>query len=211
MSPYESLSTRMAAAMLVAAAFLSPVVLPHVATAQTHPGLSNVVPESEAVTIQAKITAIDPATRAVTLVGAAGNPVTVTAGPVVRLDMLKVGDTVNVKYYRSVGFFVDRPRGGNGVPVSNDQMAQVIAQPAKVPGGFAVRLTQVSGTVVGINRAANSVDVVNPSGGGVYTIDVTNPTRIAMLHSLKVGDTVTAAVSETLAVSIEPAPKKWFQ
>ena len=42
----------------------------------------------------------------VTLMGASGAKVTVTAGPLVRLELLKVGDTVNAKYYRSVAFVV---------------------------------------------------------------------------------------------------------
>ena len=57
--------------------------------------------------------------------------------------------------------------------------------------------------------AAHSIDLVNPSGGGVVTIDVTDPKRIAMLSDLKVGDTITAVVSQALAVSIEPS-KSWF-
>jgi hypothetical protein len=52
--------------------------------------------------------------------------------------------------------------------------------------------------------------MVNPSGGGVYTIHVTDPARQALLGQLKVGDTVTAVVSQALAVSIEPARKSWF-
>jgi hypothetical protein len=180
------------------------------AMAQNNPTLTSVVPQSEAVTLQAKIAAINPATRAVTLSGASGNAVTVTAGPAVRLDMLKVGQRVNAQYYRSVGFAVNGPQGGNGTPVTDDQMTQMIAQPVQAPGGVAVRLTKIQGTVVGIDLAAHSVDVVKPSGGGVYTIDVTDPARIAMLNRLKVGDTVTAVVSEALAVSIEPAPRSWF-
>jgi hypothetical protein len=196
-----------AAAVLLACAL---PVLPNNAAAQGNPTLSNLIPESAAVTVHAKITAIDPNTRAVTLVGASGNAVTVTAGSLVRLDMLKVGDRVNVKYYRSVGFVVNPPAGGNGVPVSNDQMQQITAQPAQTPGGIGVRLTQVSGTVVGIDLEAHSVDVVNPSGGGIYTIDVTDPARIAMLAPLKLGDTITAVISQAFAVSIEPASRNWF-
>jgi len=70
-----------------------------------------------------------------------------------------------------------------------------------------VRVTQISGTVVGIDLAAHRLEVVNPSGGGIYTIDVTNATRVEMLSRLKVGDTVTAVVSEAIAVSIESARK----
>ena len=34
--------------------------------------------------------------------------------------------------------------------------------------------------------------------------------RQALLETLKVGDTITAVVSQALAVSITPAPKSWF-
>jgi hypothetical protein len=195
---------------IAAAVFVQPPGLMHEARAQPNPAISNVVPASEAVTLQAKITAIDPNTRAVTLTGASGHQVTVTAGSAVRLDMLNVGDKVNAQYFRSVGFMVAPPRGGAGTPVSEDEMTQMIAQPVQAPGGVGIRLTKVSGTVVGIDLASHSIDVVNPSGGGVYTIDVTDPSRIAMLGSLKVGDTITAVVSQALAVSIQPAPKSWF-
>jgi len=202
------ISARTVAAAIVMACAVP--ALPHDAAAQANPTLTSVIPESAAVTVHAKITAIDPGARAVTLVGASGNAVTVTAGPLVRLDLLKVGDRVNAKYYRSVGFVVNPAAGGNGVPVSDDQIAQITAQPAQAPGGLGVRLTKVSGTVVGINLAAHSVDLVNPSGGGIYTIDVTDPARIAMLGTLKLGDTITAVISQAVAVSIEPAPKSWF-
>jgi hypothetical protein len=189
---------------------LMPLAFPQLAVSQSSPTIKNLVPESEAVTLQAKITAINPTTRMVTLVGPTGNAVTVSAGPDVRLDLLKSGQTVNAKYYRSVGFVVNGPQGGNGVPVSNDQMAEIIAQPAQAPGGVGIRMTKVNGTVVGIDLSSHSVSVVNPSGGQIYTIDVTDPARIAMLGSLKVGDTVTAVISEAFAVSIDPAPKSWF-
>jgi hypothetical protein len=199
-----------AAIAIAAAVQVLPLALPQAAIAQANPVLSNIIPESEAVTLQAKITAIDPTNRWVTLAGASGHQVTIVAGPNVRLEMLKVGDRVNAKYYRSVGFVVSGPTGGNGVPVSEDSIAQIIARPAQAPGGVGVKLTKISGTVVGIDMAAHSVDLVNPSGGGVYTVDVTDPERIKMLGSLKVGDTVTAVISQALAVSIEPASTSWF-
>lgn len=123
-----------AASGIVAAVWLLPLALPSGAAAQSNPVLKNIIPESEAVTIHAKITAINPSDRWVTLAGASGHQVTVVAGPNVRLDMLKVGDRVNVKYYRSVGFVVNPPPHGSGVPVTDDEMAQIIAQPAQAPG-----------------------------------------------------------------------------
>jgi Cu/Ag efflux protein CusF len=193
----------------ISAAGLVPLAVPRPAAAQ-NPVLQNVIPESQSVTLQAKIRSIDANTRQVTLEGASGQAITVTAGPEVRLELLKPGQTVNAKYYRSVGFVVTPPKGGSGVPTSDDQVSQIIAQPMQTPGGVGVRVTKLSGTVVGIDQSSHSINVVNPSGGGVYTIDVTDPARIAMLNSLKVGDTVTAVVSQIVAVSIDPAPQSWL-
>jgi hypothetical protein len=206
----SSFSAATAAALIVCATPALSVALSEDAAAQANPMLTNVIPDSESATFHAKITAINPETRDVTLVGASGDKVTLTAGPAVRLEKLKVGDRVNVQYYRSVAFMVRPPAGGSGTPVSDDQITQLLARPAKAPGGIGVRLTKISGTVVGIDMAAHRVDLVNPTGGGIYTIDITDPSRVAMLGSLKVGDTITAVISQALAVSIEPAPKGWF-
>jgi hypothetical protein len=192
-----------AAAMVIGGA-------PHPVRAQNSTALANIVPQSESATIQARISAIDAETRAVTLVGGSGETVSVIAGPAVRLEMLKVGDRVNAQFYRSVAFMVRPPAGGNGTPVSDDQMRQVLAQPAQAPGVAGIRLTKISGTIVGIDMAAHRVNLVDPTGGAIRSIDVTDPARIAMLGSLKVGDTVTAVVSEAFAVSIEPAQRRWF-
>ena len=188
------------------AATVTPALLSRPATAQGSGAVSNVIPESVAVAVHAKIQTIDPATRTLTLVGRSGTPVTVIAGPNVRLEMLKAGDAVNAKYYRSVAFFVSAP----GMAVAEDEVKQVTAQPVEGPGGAGVRVTRISGLVVGIDRAASSIEVVPPDGGAVLTVDVTNPARQASLGMLKVGDTVTAVVSQALAVTIEPAPKSWF-
>ena len=195
--------------VIAGTACLVPLIVSQRAHAQTSMApsttMKNVIPQAEEVTLQAKITAIDLSTRAVTLKGASGDSVTVNAGPLVRLDLLKVGQTVNAQYYRSVAFLVNPPQGGNGVPVSSDQLAQVTAQPAQAPGGVALRMVKVSGTVVAIDLSSNSISVVNPSGGQVYTIDVTDPARIAMLPSLHIGDTINVVASQVLAVSITQA------
>lgn len=67
---------------------------------------------------------------------------------------------------------------------------------------MSMRLTQISGLVVGIRPAAHAVDVVNPTGG-VYTILANDPSRATLINTLKVGDMVTAVVSPAIATSIE--------
>ena len=163
--------------------------------------ITSPIPPPAAVTIRATITALNPQTRVVTLTGAAGNAVTLTAGPLVRLQLLHVGDTVIARYLRSIAFLVSGP--GQAAP-AND-VAAALARKVDGPGGAVVAVTNVSATVVGIDLAAHSLDVVDPSGGGVRTILVTDPERIQMLDQLKIGDTVTAVISEELAVAIDPA------
>lgn len=191
------------AAAAVAALALLPLAAPAVAQGigpQAN-SVTSPIPAPEAVTLQAKITAINPQTRRITLTGAHGNTVRVTAGHAVDLSRLKVGDTVNAQYYRSVAFFVSAP----GAAVPEDAIAQAAAKNVTLPGGDVLRVRRISGVVVGIDLPSHSVDLVNSKGGAVMTINVTDPARIALLPQLKLGDTVTAVVSTRLAVSIEPA------
>ncbi len=205
-TPKATRKVAVAAAVLIGSALLLPVAPPEAAAQGGGTPLSNVVPENAAVTIHAKITAIDPATRQITLTGRSGTPVTVTAGPNVRMEMLKVGDVVDAQFYRSVAFFVSQP----GVTAPENEVEQALARPVNAPGGVAVKVSRISGLIVGIDLSAHSVEIVNPEGGRVYTVDVTDPARQAALPMLKVGDTVTAVVSEALAVSVQPAKKSLF-
>lgn len=206
--PRLFLAAAMAASIIAAGA--PALLLAHPASAQANPTLENVVPEAASVRFVAKIRSIDQATREIVLVGRSGTPVTVIAGPAVRLAMLKAGDIVSVKYYRSVAFVISAPESSGGAPPPPASMAAVLARPTEAPGGIGVRVTKVTGLVVGIDLAAQSVDLVAPGGGGVYTVEVTDPARAAHLSLLHVGDAVTAVVSEALAVTIVPAPKSWF-
>ena len=193
-----------AAAALATAGAALPAALPTPVAAQANPSMAS-IPEPMAETIHAKITAIDPKARKITLRGANGRSLTVTAGPLVRLEMLQAGDTVDAQFYRSVAFELSKSM--NAPP---DAGVVAVDQNATAPGGVGVALMRISGTVVGKNMASNSLDVVSPGGGGVYTVHVTDPARIAMLDQVKVGDTITAVVSDVVAVSVEKAKSSWF-
>jgi len=90
----------------------------------------------------------------------------VVAGPAVRLNLLKVGDRVDARYVRSVALLVRSPTPGNEVPASDDQDAAILAQNVSGTGGVAMRLTKISGTVVAIDLAAHSLQIVNPCLSG---------------------------------------------
>ena len=66
-------------------------------------------------TTTGKVTAVDPATRTITLQGNNGNVVDVQAGPDVRnFKQIKPGDTLTLDYYESVA--VDVRPAGTGAP-----------------------------------------------------------------------------------------------
>ena len=179
------------------------LVIPHASLAQTGTTSSQMIPESAQMTLIAKIKSIDPVTRQVTLIGKDGNQVVVDVGPAVRLNMLHKDDEVTVRYYRSVAFALSQP----GTTPPQNGTALLVTRPASAPGGVAIRLIKVSGVVYGVDLASHTVQIVDPRGGIVHTVVVTDPARIALLSQLKVGSTVTAVISETLAVSIRPSTK----
>ncbi len=201
-------SLKLSITAAVAALALLPLAGP--ATAQgiaPQPGsVTSPIPTPEAISIHAKITALDPQARTITLTAANGNSATVQVGHLVDLSRLKVGDVVNAKYYRSVAFLLTAANE----TAPDDAIATAVARNVEVPGGDVLHAVRISATVVGIDLADHSIDVVDPSGGAVRTIIVTQPDRIALLPKLNIGDTVTAVVSQLLAVSVTPAPQSWL-
>jgi hypothetical protein len=189
-------------AAAVAVAAVLPLAYP--ASAQGLPPqpnpITSPVPAPEAKTFHAKVTAINAQAGTVGLAGANGQKLTLKVAPTVDLSQLKVGDIVNAKYYRSVVFVVSTP----GAPVPENEIIRVTAQPVRTAGDDVLQLTRITATVVGIDLAAHSVDVVDPSGGAVRTVVVTDPARIAALPKLKVGDNVTVVVSQALLVNLTP-------
>jgi len=159
------------------------------------------LPPDQEVDLRARITALNAQTREVTLQAPNGVTNTVKAGPAVRIEMLKVGDTVDARFIRSTALMVSE----HGRKIPDNRMAATAARPMMAPGGVAILTTTVTARVVGIDTKGNTIAVVDPSGGAVYTVRVTDPERQKMLPKLRVGDAITAVVTESLAVSITPA------
>jgi hypothetical protein len=67
---------------------------------------------AKTVEVTGKIVSIDAESRAVTLVGPAGNERTVKAGPKVDLGALKAGDDVRLQVTEALAIVVERPAGG---------------------------------------------------------------------------------------------------
>lgn len=184
------------AAIACMAAFTS-VVLSTQAAAQANPTMTNVIPDSGSYSAHGTIQAINPGAGTLTIVPASGSPLPLTAASGVSLANLAVGDNVSVHYSRTVAFEVGTPN----VAVPKNEPTQTVGQLAKTPGGIGPEATVISGSVVKLN-SASSFDVVNINGGGVYTIQVTNPARLALVSTLKVGDSVTVSLGPVVLTSV---------
>ena len=112
------------------------------------------------------------------------------------LSDLENGDVASVHYTRTVTFTV-----GNapGTATGTTSVAQAAQNPADIR--TATTPIVIVGRIVKIN-SPSSVDVVNNNGGGIYTIKTTQPSRMAAIAKLKVGDSVTVNVSPIVATSL---------
>jgi hypothetical protein len=191
-------------ALLCASAVL-PAMQPTRAGAQANPTMTNVIPEGGNYAVQGKVQAINPGAGTLTIMPASNTPLPMTAGPGVNLANanIEVGDTVSAHYTRSVAFEMASPQ----TRVSDRGASETLGQLARKPGGVGPGAMNLKGVVTQLN-GPSSFDLVDASGGGVYTIQVTNPARVALVQQLKVGDTVTVDVTPLILTSV--AKCGWF-
>jgi hypothetical protein len=197
MKRHKLFLTVTATTALACAAAFAPIMLSAPAAAQSNPTMTNVVPDGGQFAAQGKLQALDPGAMTLTLAPESGSPVPMTVAPGVDLSSVSVGDVADVHYTRSVTFVVGTPN----VPVGQVPATGNVGQVAQTPGGIGPGAAVIVGRVVKLN-GPSSFDVVNPAGGGIYTIKTTNPSREAAIGLLKVGDSITVSVSPITATSV---------
>jgi hypothetical protein len=180
-----------------------------VAYAQTKPqGAAVVASEpgkavaAETIKASVLVTAIDKASRTVSLKTASGEVFDVVAGDDVRnFDQIKAGDQVVVQYVRALSLELKKSGGASGATVTTDA---VRAKPGEKPGGAVGRQVTVMTTVTDVNPKNKTISLQGPKGN-VVVLDVKNPDQFKVV---KKGDKVEAVYTEALAISVEPAAKK---
>jgi hypothetical protein len=165
--------------------------------AAQNPTMTNVIPDGGNFAAQGKIQALDPGASTLTLAPESSPPLPMTVAPGVNLSDVSVGDVASVHYTRSVTFIVGTPN----VAVDKVPATSTVGDVARTPGGIGPSAATIVGRVVKVD-GPTSFDVVNATGGGIYTIKTTNPTREATIAILKVGDSVTASVGPLTATSV---------
>jgi hypothetical protein len=185
-----------AAAMLVVLALAAPAAAFAASTTAEH--------SSQSVTTTATVTYIDPATRRIVVRGASGDLVSVKAPPEVRnFSQIKVGDKVKATYTVETEIVISSPN----TPLPADTEATVAARAAKgeLPAAVVANHVIVTGAVLAIDMANHTLKIVSPQGGEVHTITVKRADRQKAMAKLKVGDKITAYVTESMLLSVHPA------
>ena len=157
---------------------------------------------AKTVSVTATITAIDKATRDVTLKGPKGNELTVTAGPEIKnFDKLKVGDQVDATYVEALT--LQLVKGGGQQVARTEQKDAVGAKAGAQPGGAVGRQVTIVADVVGLDPATQTVTLKGPQ----RTVDVV-VSDAEQFKRIAKGDQVEATYTQALAMVVEPAAKK---
>jgi hypothetical protein len=151
---------------------------------------------SEMRTETATVEAIEAASRTVTLKKPDGTFVSVVAGPEVkRFAEIKVGDTVNARYYENVVIRVKQP--GESEVISG--VKGTTGSEQVLPGGTKARQRTVTATITAIDPTTPTITFTGPNGWK-YTSKVQDTEA---LGKVKVGDKVDIVWTEAVLVSLE--------
>jgi hypothetical protein len=157
-------------------------------------------------TTSAKVTvkAVDAATRHLVVKDASGDVYSIKVPKAAHnFSQIKAGDTISLTYQRETEYVLSSPNS----PLPPDTDTAIAARTAKgeLPAGLVANHLVVTGAVVGIDRTNHTLKLVDPKGGRVHTIYVRSADRQKALAKVKVGDTLTAYVTEALAIVVNPA------
>jgi hypothetical protein len=153
--------------------------------------------------LTATITAVDPATRSLTVQGADGAVETFKVGPEVkRFGELAPGDVIAMEVKQ--GLLLEYQPPGSESVAPQGAAAGALAGANAAPGAAAAAGVQATVTVVAIDAKSRVVTLQGPEGN---RRSVKAGSNIA-LEKLKVGDRLLATYVESLAIAVEKGGTK---
>jgi hypothetical protein len=181
--------------------------VPVLASAQQPPKTATVVEKekgavavADAIELQGTVTAIDKNTRAVTILGAGGKVITVTAGPQVKnFNKIKVGDLVTLTYVSALA--LELKKGGGRLRERIESEQATAAKPGERPTGSVSRTVKVIADVTAVDAAAGTITLQGPQ----RSVDLVVKDK-ELLRDVRVGDQIFATYEELTVVSITPTP-----
>lgn len=191
-------STKLAAGFSMVAAVLAVgTSLP--ASAQVTAVPREGVAFSDTVTQRVKIETVDPDSKTVAFTSPTGQlvilPVADNAG---NLAAINDGSMANVTYTEVITMLNLRQKGPGSQLARKDQMA-------KTPNETDVEAGRFTLTVVGVDLAKNTVQVISGNGGPVRTYAANTIAKQDMLKKIKVGDVVIGMATPLMVTAISPA------
>jgi hypothetical protein len=194
------LAAACAVALAAPAIAQAPAKEPMTAERTSTPGT---VAGGEVEQVSATVTAVDVEKRLITLKGPKGQTETMKVGPeVINLPQVKVGDKVQVRFYR--GFALQFLPPGTPAPAPAATGSVTAAAPGEKPAGEAKVNVVATVTIKSIDMKTRIVELQG-EGGNVYRVKAGKDVQI---DKVKAGDKLLATYSEGLAVEVVAAPAK---
>jgi hypothetical protein len=157
---------------------------------------------SNVIRTTATVTAIDSATRHVTIQGEHG-PVTIQLGPDVKnFNNLKVGDRVNISYYQGIAAQI--VKGGKKVSDPAVSTFSTSTPAGMRPSGQVGASATVTAKIQDVNLPTNTVAFTD-SDGMTHIVQVKTPEMQSFIRDLKRGDVVQVTFTDSVAVEVLPA------
>ncbi|NME03176.1 hypothetical protein [Aeromonas sp. DNRA1] len=164
----------------------------------TAPGKANLV---EAVSAQATVTAIDMASRKVSLKNAAGESFDIVAGEqVTNLANLKVGDVVAIRYLQMLD--LELLKGTAGVRKRIVEVAAGKAEAGEKPGAGIGKKVTLYGDVIAVDKGQQTITVKGVDH--TLVLKVHNPAQFALIAK---GDQIKAVQTQAVGIGILPEKK----
>lgn len=202
MNPHALPAAWAAAALLIGAPLAATLTTnAHGQAAAQDPlaGLGSLRRATATVTIQS----VNPATRELVVQDAQGKNFTLKAPEQVRnFGQLKAGDRITATYFLETEFALSSPNGK--LPPNTETLIAARAARGELPAAVVANHLVVTGAIIGIDMQNHTLKVVNPKGGQVHTISVQRAAGRAAMAKLKVGDYVTAYITEGMLITARP-------
>jgi hypothetical protein len=156
---------------------------------------------TQSVTAKVTVKSIDMATRHLVVTGADGQTFAMKVPDSVQnLAQVSVGDQITATYTRETVFALSPPN--SALPPDTETAVAARAAKGELPAAVVANHVVVTGAVVGVDLDNHTLQLVDPKGGQVHTIKVTDPQRQQAMAQVKVGDTITAYVTESLLIAV---------
>lgn len=181
--------------------FLTMLILPAYAVLASQSMMEGDVTAEDAAVAVVTVVGVDKETRALTLKGEDEEKWTFIAGPEVRnFDQIKRGDRVIIEYFEGMALALG-PKG-SGVRARVDKLEVERAKSGEKPAGKITKTVEALGLVAAVNPKERLVALQ----GAEKTV-VLKVADDVDLSQVKVGQEVEIVYVQSLAVSVEPAPK----